>query len=130
MSFLISLKKNNFIVYSFIVFGVFLLDFSIYSLGVIIGFSIYLANIAAFIIGTTCNILLFRTLLRSKNRYSLSTDLGISFAFYAAILGTGTLLIWLLVEIAGQNIFISKIVSNGITFMINYLARIAFFQDK
>ena len=130
MSFLISLKKNNFIVYSFIVFGVFVLDFSIYSVAVINGVSIYLANIIAFIIGTTINILLFRTLLRSKNRYSLSTDLGISFALYTAILGTGTLLIWLFVEIAGQNIFISKILANGITFLINYLARIAFFQEK
>lgn len=128
MSFLKSLKISEFFIYSIIVIGVFFLDFTVYFALAINGFSIYFANAIAFVIGTIFNILLFRNFLGGKNRFSLSKDLFISLVFYMAILGTGTLMIWSLVEIAGQNIFVSKIIANGITFIINYLARIAFFQ--
>ena len=124
MSFLKLLRRSRFLIYCVIVALVFGIDFAIYSAD----FSIYLANIVAFLVGTTINVLLIRRFVITRNRFELSTDLLVSMAVYTAMMLFGLGLLWLFVEGAGINVFAAKLVSNGFTFLANYVIRLRYFS--
>ena len=128
MSFLKLLRRSRFLIYCVIVALVFGIDFAIYSALVLADFSIYLANIVAFLVGTTINVLLIRRFVITRNRFELSTDLVVSMAVYTAMMLFGLGLLWLFVEGAGINVYAAKLVSNGITFLANYAVRLRFFS--
>ena len=128
MSFLKLLRRSRFLIYCVIVTSVFCIDFAIYSVLVRADYSIYLANIVAFLIGTLINVILIRRFAIASNRFELSIDLAISMAVYTAMMLFGLALLWLFVERAGIDVFLSKLVSNGATFLANYAVRLRFFS--
>ena len=128
MSFLKLLRRSRFLIYCVIVASVFCIDFAIYSVLVLADYSIYFANIVAFLIGTLINVILIRRFAIASNRFELSIDLAISMAVYTAMMLFGLALLWLFVEGAGIDVFLSKLVSNGVTFLANYAIRLRFFS--
>lgn len=95
-----------------------------------IGISIYWANVAGFCIGSVVNTILIRKYVFQDNRFSLSTDLQLSFGTNALMFSFGMLMLWILVEVAVMNPYGAKLLSNGTTFLANYIIRIVFFRMK
>ena len=83
----------------------------------------YLANVCAFLIGMSANVLLIRRFLSISPRFNFCLDLLFSSLTSGTVLGLGTLLLWILIEGASIPHYLAKLVANGITFGINYLIR-------
>jgi len=47
-----------------------------------------------------------------------------------AMLGVGMLALWVLADVVGMNPYWAKIISNGLTFVLNYITRITIFGVK
>jgi putative flippase GtrA len=113
-----------------VVFCGFCVDFLIYSILVFHGISIYVSNLAAFFVGTILNVILIRKLVFRDNRFKFLTDIQLTFAANGATLGLGVGILWGLVELCSFNPYLAKLLTNGITIIINYLIRILFFRKK
>lgn len=94
------------------------------------GVSIYIANAAAFCVGTVVNVVLIRKFVFKNNRFQLGVDLPLTFLVNGMMLGIGMVLLWLLVELALLNPYLAKLLTNGTTFVINYIIRAIFFRKK
>lgn len=106
----------------------FLIDYAIYAALVASGVSVYLANVAAFAVGTTVNVLLIRRFVFPGARFRLGADVGLTFAANGAMLAVGTAILWVLVEALQMNPYVAKLVANGITFVLNYWTRVLYFS--
>lgn len=106
----------------------FFVDLAIYSGLVAAGLSIYFANVLAFLVGTTVNVLLIRRFVFTDNRFGLGHDVLFSTASNGIMLGFGMCLLGLFVEVFGWGPYVSKVLSNGVTFVINYLVRLRIFR--
>jgi putative flippase GtrA len=105
-------------------------DFAIYATVVAFGISVYWANAAAFCVGSVVNVVLIREFVFRDSRFRLSTDLQLSFASNGLMFGFGMGMLWVLVELAGMNLYGAKLLTNGTTFFANYVIRAAFFRRK
>ena len=94
------------------------------------GGSIYLANLGGFCVGAAINVLLIRRYVFPQARFRLGVDIAITWVSNGTMLGVGILVLWCLVDAAGMNPYWAKIVSNGMTFMLNYITRIIIFGVK
>lgn len=108
----------------------YLIDFAIYSAFVLFGVSVYWANTAGFCVGATVNVILIRQFVFPDSRFRLSTDLQLSFVSNGLMFGFGMGILWVFVELGSINPFIAKLLTNGTTFLVNYMIRSAFFRRK
>lgn len=103
------------------------IDFAIYAVLVSVGISVYWANAAGFCVGSVVNTILIREFVFHDSRFSLATDLQLSFASNALMFTLGMVLLWGLVEVSAMNPYGAKLVTNGTTFVVNYVIRAVFF---
>jgi putative flippase GtrA len=106
------------------------LDFAIYAALVSIGISVYWANVAGFCVGSVVNTILIREFVFQDSRFSLAKDLQLSFASNALMFALGMMMLWGLVELSEMNPYGAKLVTNGTTFIANYVIRAVFFRKK
>jgi putative flippase GtrA len=106
------------------------LDFAIYAALVSIGVSVYWANATGFCVGSLVNTIMIREFVFRESRFSVATDLQLSFISNALIFLLGMGLLWVLVELSSINPYGAKLLANGITFVINYIIRAVFFRNK
>jgi putative flippase GtrA len=105
-------------------------DFSIYAALVLMGISVYWANLAGFCVGVPLNVVLIRAFVFPDSRFELSEDVLLSIAANGAMLALGTGLLWVLVDWALLNPYVAKLLTNFTTFMLNYMTRAVFFRAK
>lgn len=89
-----------------------------------------MANTAGFCVGAIVNVILIRQFVFADCRFRLSTDLQLSFMSNGVMFGFGMGMLWLFVELGSINPFIAKLLTNGTTFLVNYMIRSAFFRRK
>jgi len=92
--------------------------------------SIYWANAIAFCVGLVVNVILIRRFVFTDSRFRLITDLKLSFVSHGAMFGVGMVILSVLVEFMEGNVYVAKLISNGTTFLMNYLIRTHFFRTK
>jgi len=108
----------------------FCVDFLIYVALIVVGASVYWANAAGFCVGAVVNVLLIRNFVFPDSRFKLSADLPLTFALNGVMLGVGMALLWVLVDSLSVNPYWAKLVSNGTTFVLNYVTRAVFFRKQ
>lgn len=113
--------------YSIVVGVVFVIDLGVFWALVKFGFSVYISNAIAFFIGTLINILLFRRVVFSQNRFSLLRDIVLSLCVYAMVFALGMGLLWVFFSVVGLGEIPAKVLANGFTFVVNYLIRALLF---
>ena len=106
------------------------IDFAIYAALVSVGVSVYWANAAGFCVGSVVNIILIREFVFQDSRFSLTTDLQLSFASNSVMFALGMVVLWALVELSAMNPYGAKLLTNGTTFVGNYVIRAVFFRKK
>jgi putative flippase GtrA len=104
------------------------IDFAIYAALVNFGVSVYWANAAGFCVGSVINTILIREYVFQESRFSIATDLQLSFASNALMFVLGMVMLWGLVELSGMNPYGAKILTNGATFVANFIIRAVFFR--
>ena len=108
-------------------FGV---DFVIYATLVTNGISVYWANTAGFCLGAIINVILIRAFVFTDSRFRLGLDMLLTVAANGAFLGLGMSILWILVDALHVNPYLSKLVANSATFVLNYVTRAVFFRKK
>jgi putative flippase GtrA len=111
---------------AFILIG-FTLDFIIYSMLVYFKNSIFIANFFGFICGTTANLIMIRKFVYVNPKYSFFKDIQYTISFNGILFLIGMLILWILVHLLGLNAYTSKIISNTITFLFNFIVRTLLF---
>lgn len=112
--------------YFALVCGGYAVDISCYVILAELGTNLYVAYVTSFIVGTACNVILLRKHF-AAGRHSLHKD------FVMSLVSNGTLLLLMLsIYFALMNIFgiphlAAKVLSNGLSFMLNYATRRAYF---
>lgn len=106
------------------------IDFAIYAALVSAGVSVYWANAAGFCVGSAVNTILIREFVFQDSRFSLTTDLQLSFTSNTVMFALGMVMLWGLVELSKMNPYGAKLVTNGTTFIANYVIRTVFFRKK
>lgn len=92
--------------------------------------SIYLANGAGFLVGMTVNVILVRKLVFPDSRFRLIHDLQLSLISNGLMFLVGMGLLWLLVESLSLNVYLAKVLTNGATFLINFVIRAVYFRKN
>jgi putative flippase GtrA len=108
----------------------FSVDFLIYATLVAMGVSVYWANAAGFCVGAIFNVVLIRTFVFPESKFNLGRDLLLTVAVNGAMLGLGMSLLWILIDVIHINPYWAKLLTNGVTFVLNYITRAVFFRKK
>lgn len=108
----------------------FAVDFLIYAGIVASGQSVYWAHVAGFCVGAVVNVVLIRSFVFKNSRFTLGKDILLTFAANGTMLFFGMLVLWLLVEHFLISPYWAKLVTNGVTFVLNYVTRSIFFRKK
>ncbi len=106
------------------------IDFAIYAALVSVGVSVYWANAAGFCIGSVVNTILIREFVFQDNRFSLMADLQLSFVSNSVMFALGMTMLYGLIELGGINPYGAKLMTNGTTYVLNYVIRVIFFRKK
>jgi putative flippase GtrA len=121
------LTVKNPLVYFLAVLGGYFIDFSVYATLVKSGLSVYLANAAGFCVGSITNVIFIRKFVFRNSRFDFWTDLQLSMVSNSLIFAVGIFMLWGLVELAAINPYGAKFISNGATFVANYVIRVVCF---
>lgn len=92
------------------------------------GAQLFFSYLLSFCVGVSINVLLLRRYVFSSSRFALKADIAFSVACNGLVLLIGFLAIWAQTVCLGLNVYISKASTNALTFLINYLVRVLFFQ--
>ena len=95
-----------------------------------IGVSVYWANAAGFCVGAIVNVILIRAFVFPDSRFRLGQDVLLTVSANGAMLGLGMGVLWILVDALQLNPYWAKLFTNGVTFVLNYVTRAAFFRKK
>lgn len=105
-------------------------DYIIYAAIVFEGGSAYMANIAGFCIGAMINVILIRIFVFPESRFRLGADILLTNLTNGAALGLGMGILWVQIEVLSVNPYWAKLVTNGLTFVLNYATRSILFRKK
>ena len=94
------------------------------------GVSVYWANAAGFCVGAIINVILIRAFVFPDSRFRLGQDVLLTVAANGAMLGFGMGVLWMLVDALHVNLYWAKLLTNGVTFVLNYVTRSVFFRKK
>ena len=106
----------------------FCVDFAIYATLVAIGISVYWANAVGFCVGAIVNVILIRVFVFTDSRFRLGQDVLLTVAVNGAMLVLGMGVLWTLVDALHVNPHLSKLLTNTVTFVLNYVTRAVFFR--
>ena len=90
------------------------------------GVPLYLAYLLSFAIGTVCNVLLLRRFF-AAGRHSFGKDLALSLASNGVVILLAMGIYAALMHLLGVHHVIAKVLSNGFSFLVNYVVRRKFF---
>ncbi len=90
------------------------------------GLHLYLAYLASFAIGTTCNVLLLRRFF-AAGRHAFGKDLALTMASNGFVILLAMGIYIALMQLLGVHHVIAKVLSNGVSFLVNYQVRRAYF---
>jgi putative flippase GtrA len=90
------------------------------------GLHLYLAYLASFAIGTTCNVFLLRRFF-AAGRHAFGKDLALTMASNGLVILLAMVLYVGLMRLLGVHHVIAKVLSNGVSFLANYRVRRSFF---
>lgn len=116
------------VAYLLVVVVGYLVDYGVYALLVRAGANIYVANTLSFCAGATTNVWLLRRLWTP--RFPFLRDLWLTFLANGAMFLAGMGLFYGLVEFAGINHYLAKLLSAIVTFVLNYVTRLLFFTRR
>lgn len=108
----------------------FSVDFVFYATIVAMGGSAYLANAAGFCIGAMINVILIRTFVFPDSRFRMGQDILLTILANGAMLGVGMVVLWIQIDVLSVNLYWAKLVTNGLTFVLNYATRSIFFRKE
>jgi len=97
---------------------------------VAMGGSVYLANAAGFCIGAMINVILIRTFVFTDSRFRLGLDILLTIFANGVMLGLGMVILWIQIDLLSINPYWAKLVTNGLTFVLNYVTRSIYFRKK
>jgi len=102
------------------------LDLASYVGMVELGVHLFAAYLASFFIGTVCNVILLRRFF-AAGRHALAKDLALTTASngLAILLAMGVYIA--LMNVLGVHHVIAKVLSNGLSFLANYVVRRRYF---
>ena len=101
-------------------------DLVVYMVLVGLGLNLYAAYLASFVVGATCNVALLRRYLATP-KHSFGKDLALTFGSNGLIVLLMLGLYMALMKLFGMPHLLAKIVSNGLSFVLNYSTRRLFF---
>jgi putative flippase GtrA len=113
--------------YGLVVLAGYSVDFSCYAVLAEAGANVYVANVLAFCVGATVNVLLLRKFVFALPRFSLGKDVVLTWMSNGMMFAIGMAIFWILIEIFSVNHYWAKLLSSGLTFMLNYLVRLRYF---
>jgi len=90
------------------------------------GVHLYIAYLASFAIGTACNVLLLRRFF-AAGRHPFGKDLALSMASNGIVILLAMGIYIALMQLLGVHHVIAKILSNGVSFLVNYCVRRRYF---
>lgn len=76
------------------------------------------------------NVILIRVYVFPDNRFGLGADLGLSALALGLMFAAGMGVLWIMVDLLHTNPYWAKLVTNGLTFVFNYVIRSMFFRKK
>lgn len=97
---------------------------------VAMGGSAYLANAAGFCVGAIINVILIRIFVFPDSRFRLGSDIFLTIFANGAMLGLGMAILWIQIDVLSINPYWAKLVTNSLTFVLNYMTRLMFFRKK
>ena len=90
------------------------------------GVPLYAAYVASFVVGTTCNVLLLRRLF-AAGRHAFGKDLALTLASNGFVILLAMGIYAALMHLLGVHHVIAKVISNGFSFVANYIMRRKYF---
>jgi len=90
------------------------------------GLHLYLAYLASFALGNTCNVLLLRKFF-AAGRHPFAKDLALSMASTGIVILLAMGIYIALMQLLGVHHLVAKVLSNGVSFLVNYYLRRRFF---
>ena len=90
------------------------------------GLHLYLAYLVSFALGTACNVLLLRRYF-AAGRHPFARDLALTMASNGVVILLAMGIYIALMQLLGVHHVIAKILSNGVSFLANYVVRRRFF---
>ena len=90
------------------------------------GLHLYLAYLASFALGTICNVLLLRRFF-AAGRHPFGKDLALTMASNGIVILLAMGIYIALMQLLGVHHVIAKILSNGVSFLVNYYVRRRYF---
>ena len=130
MSLIRQLTSNIKLRYLVVVTSGFFLDYTTYVLLIQNGLSLYIANTISFSMGAIITVVLIRKFVFKINRFRLAKDIPITLFANGMIFIFGTVLLWVAVQILFVNPYAAKLISSGVTFVVNYMIRITIFGSR
>lgn len=114
--------------YFFTILCGYIVDFVIYSILIKVSNSIFFANTYAFFVGVVINTILIRRFVFVDSKFNLLKDIQLSFLSSGLMFGIGMVMLWGMVEILNINPYLAKLITNGFTFIVNYIIRKFYFR--
>jgi putative flippase GtrA len=111
-----------------VTFG-FLFDYAIYFFLVNNKISPYIANSISFTAGAIFTVILLRAFVFKKNQFSLFRDILLTFSTNGSIYLVGMAILFCCINILYLDLYLSKILTNSVTLIINYIIRLSFFSS-
>jgi putative flippase GtrA len=108
----------------------FCVDYSIYATFVTMSVNLYIATAAGFCVGSIVNVLFIRAYVFPDSRFKLCEDVLFTVGANGSMLALGVSVLWLLFDVLHINPYMAKLLSNGLTFVLNYSIRTIFFRKK
>jgi putative flippase GtrA len=90
------------------------------------GVPLYLAYLASFAVGTTCNVMLLRRFF-AAGRHAFGKDLALSMASNGFFILLAMGIYAALMQFLGVHHVLAKVLSNGFSFAMNYRVRRSYF---
>lgn len=90
--------------------------------------SVIISGVLSFIFGTFVNLVLLRSILFHSSNLSFANDFILTILSNGLIFNIGLFLLWYMTSYLLYDPIISKVISNLLTFLLNYIIRIIFFE--
>ena len=90
--------------------------------------SVIISGVLSFIFGTFVNLVLLRSILFHSSNLSFANDFILTILSNGLIFNIGLFLLWYMTAYLLYDPIISKVISNLLTFLLNYIIRIIFFE--
>jgi putative flippase GtrA len=91
---------------------------------------VYVANGISFSIGAALTVVLIRAFVFRDSRFQLGADVLLTFVTNGTMLMVGMAFLWFLVDVIAINPYWAKLLTNALTFVVNYFVRVNVFKGR